>query len=87
METHFTQDRIDEFETVTPGYVLLNFNLGTKLKVKNQVWTFYISGKNVADVKYYDHLSRLKEIGIYNMGRRITFGLVIPFGIYHNKRD
>lgn len=87
METHFAQDRIDEFETVTPGYVLLNFNVGTRLKVQNQIWTFYISGKNVMDVKYYDHLSRLKEAGIYNMGRRITFGLVIPFGIYHNERD
>ncbi|MEI8006269.1 MAG: TonB-dependent receptor [Bacteroidota bacterium] len=87
METHFAQDRIDEFETTSPGYVLLNFNVGTKLRVQNQSWTFYISGKNVTDVKYYDHLSRLKEVGIYNMGRRITFGLVIPFGIYHKKEN
>ena len=87
LETHFAQDRIDEFETTSPGYVLLNFNVGAKLRVQNQVWTFYISGKNVTDVKYYDHLSRLKEVGIYNMGRRITFGLVIPFGIYHKQEN
>ncbi|MCX6280878.1 MAG: TonB-dependent receptor [Bacteroidetes bacterium] len=87
LETHFTQDRIDVFETVTPGYVLLNFNIGTKLKVKNQIWTLYISGKNVLDEKYFDHLSRLKEVGIYNMGRRITFGLVIPFGLYNSQKD
>ncbi len=87
LETHFAQDRIDEFETTSPGYVLLNFNVGTKLRVQNQSWTFYISGKNVTDVAYYDHLSRLKEVGIYNMGRRITFGLVIPFGIYHKKEN
>jgi iron complex outermembrane receptor protein len=87
METHFTQDRIDVFETVTPGYVLLNFNVGTRLKVQKQLWTLYISGTNLLDTKYYDHLSRLKEVGIYNMGRRITLGLVIPFGIYTNERD
>ena len=87
LETHFLQDRVDLFETVTPGYVLLNFNMGTNLKVQSQIWTFYISGTNLLDTKYYDHLSRLKEVGIYNMGRRITFGLVIPFGIYHSERD
>jgi iron complex outermembrane receptor protein len=87
LETHFIQDRIDIFETVTPGYALLNFNVGTKLKVQNQIWTLYISGTNLLDTKYYDHLSRLKEVGIYNMGSRITFGLVIPFEIYHNERD
>jgi len=87
LETHFTQNRIDISETVTPGYVLLNFNIGTKLKVQNQILTFFISGTNLLDKRYYDHLSRLKEIGIYNMGRRITFGLVIPFGIYENESD
>jgi len=86
LETHFCQNRVDIFETVTPGYVLLNFSTGTKLKVQNQLWTLFISGTNLLDTKYYDHLSRLKEVGIYNMGRRITLGLVIPFGIYHTER-
>jgi len=87
METHFTQDRVDVFETVTPGYVLLNFNIGTRLKVMNQLWTLYVSGTNILDTKYYDHLSRLKQAGIYNMGRRITLGLVIPFGLHNGGRD
>ena len=87
LETHFNQYRIDVFETDSPGYVLLNFNVGAKLKVQNQTWTINVTGTNLLDTKYYDHLSRLKDVGIYNMGRRITFGLVIPFGIYHNVRD
>jgi len=87
LETHFAQDRIDVFETDTPGYVLLNFNVGTKLKVQKQMWTFYISGTNMVNTKYYDHLSRLKEVGIYNMGRRITFGLVMPFGLYKGDKE
>ena len=87
LETHFAQNRIDVFETDTPGYVLLNFNVGTKLKVQKQMWTFYISGTNMVNTKYYDHLSRLKEVGIYNMGRRITFGLVMPFGLYKGDKE
>ena len=87
METHFYQARIDVFETVTPGYVLLNCSVGSKLKVQKQLWTWYISGTNLLDTKYYDHLSRLKEVGVYNMGRRITFGVVIPFGFYNRDKD
>ena len=82
LETHFYQGRIDDFETVSPGYLLINCSVGSRLKVQKQLWTWYISGTNLLDTKYYDHLSRLKEVGIYNMGRRITFGVVLPFGIY-----
>lgn len=82
IETHFAQDRIDEFETVTPAYVLLNASIGTKLKVQKQLWTFFISGQNLTDVRYYNHLSRLKQVGIYNMGRNVTIGLVIPMGLH-----
>ena len=84
LETHFNQERIDVFETDSPGYVLLNFSVGTKLKVQSQTWTMFVTGTNLLDTKYYDHLSRLKDVGIYNMGRRITIGLVIPFGLYHS---
>ncbi|MCX6246596.1 MAG: TonB-dependent receptor [Bacteroidetes bacterium] len=88
LEIHFGQYNTDTFETCTPGYVLINASVGANLKVQNQVWTVYISGKNLADEKYFDHLSRLKYVGIYNMGRNITFGLILPFGIYdHNKKD
>ncbi len=82
IEIHYAQKRIDVFETETPGYVLLNASLGAGIKVQKQHWTLFISGKNLTDIQYYDHLSRLKPLGIYNMGRNITFGLLIPFGIY-----
>jgi len=88
LEVHFGQYDVDNFETYTPGYVLINASIGANLRVQKQLWTVYISGKNLADVKYYDHLSRLKYVGIYNMGRNITFGLILPFGIYNqNKID
>ncbi|MEI7662245.1 MAG: TonB-dependent receptor [Bacteroidota bacterium] len=85
IEIHYAQKRIDTFETMTPGYLLINASIGTGLRVKKQLWTLFISGKNLGDVKYFDHMSRLKEVGIYNMGRNITFGVMIPFGIYERK--
>jgi iron complex outermembrane recepter protein len=81
-EINYAQKRIDTFETPTPGYFLLNASMGSRFRVQNQVWTFFISGKNLTNTKYFDHLSRLKEIGIYNMGLNVTFGVIIPFGLY-----
>jgi len=81
-EINYAQSRVDTFETPTPGYFLLNASIGSRLHVQNQVWTLFISGKNLTNTKYFDHLSRLKEIGIYNMGWNVTFGVVIPFGLY-----
>ncbi len=82
IEIHYAQNRVDSFETATPGYVLINASVGTGLKVKKQHWTLFLSGKNLANTKYFDHLSRLKPLGIYNMGRNVTLGVMIPFGLY-----
>jgi iron complex outermembrane receptor protein len=78
---HLDQNRFDEFETKTDGYTLLSAGIGTNIKIKNQQLIFFISVDNLTNVEYYDHLSRLKEAGIFNMGRNITFGLIVPFGI------
>ncbi len=85
LEIHFRQNRVDAFETTTGGYFLLNASIGTDIKVGKQQWTLYIGGKNLTDTRYYDHLSRLKDLGIYNMGRNITAGVIIPFGIYEKR--
>jgi iron complex outermembrane receptor protein len=82
---HFAQDRIDTFETITPGYFMLDASIGTKLRVAKQWWTLFISGSNLTNTKYFDHLSRLKEVGVYNPGWGVTFGAVIPFGVYEKK--
>lgn len=33
----------------------------------------------VTDLAYMPHLSRLKYVGIANMGRNVSFKLVVPF--------
>jgi iron complex outermembrane receptor protein len=89
IDNFWKQNKIDSFETPTAGYTLLNAAIGTTLKLsKNQDITIYAAGKNLLDKAYYDHLSRFKPgrlsdedptLGIYNMGRNITFGVNIPF--------
>ena len=78
-------------ETETPGYSLVNLGLGTDLIRQDKLLgSFYISINNLTDVAYQSHLSRLKYVsvnyktgrtGIYNMGRNISFKLVIPLNL------
>ncbi len=69
------------FETKTNGYFLLNSSIGTQIKCQNQNIEFLIHVNNLLNEKYIDHLSTLKEVNLYNMGRNICFQLKIPFGI------
>ena len=77
----FKQNHPSEFETATPGYFLLNAAVGTDLKVKKQIVSFSITASNLLNTRYFDHLSTLKDVGIYNMGRNISLNIQIPFGV------
>jgi len=91
IDNFWRQSKIDSFEQPTAGYTLLNAAIGTTLRLsKNQVITVYAAGKNLLNKAYYDHLSRFKPgrlsdedptLGIYNMGRNVTFGVTLPFTI------
>ena len=75
-------------ETATPGYTLLNAGIGTDFTSKKRtIFSLYISCSNLANVAYQNHLSRLKYAGynyatgrqgVFNMGRNISFKLLIP---------
>ncbi|MEI6061169.1 MAG: TonB-dependent receptor [Bacteroidota bacterium] len=75
-------------ETATPGYTLLDVGLGSDIVSKGKtLFSLYISAGNLADVAYQSHLSRLKyesvnnangRTGVYNMGRNISFKLLVP---------
>jgi len=73
------QKRYDLFETRTAGYTLLNFSLGTDVIIGHTKATIFVRGNNITNKRYYDHLNRLKYVGIYNPGRDITMGLILPF--------
>lgn len=70
---------VDDTETATPSYVLLNMSAGTDLVIKGKKRaSIYLLADNLTDAAWQSHLSRLKEVGIYNMGRNFTVKLLIP---------
>ena len=75
LSTVFDQNNVSTFETSTPGYNLLSAGAGGKIKMFDRDLTITISGNNLTDKEYINHLSRLKSDGIFNIGRNITVGL------------
>jgi iron complex outermembrane receptor protein len=75
-------------ETTTPGYTLANLGVGTDVvKKEKTICSVFININNLTDVAYQNHLSRLRytavnnatgRTGVYNMGRNISFKLLIP---------
>jgi iron complex outermembrane receptor protein len=78
-------------ETATLGYKLFNAGIGADItnKTGNVLFSINILGNNITNVVYQAHLSRLKYFenyssngsgysGIYNMGRNISFKLIVP---------
>lgn len=77
----FDQNKPSEFETPTDAYFLLNMGLGTEIKISNQLVLIDLSATNLLNETYFDHLSTLKDLGYFNMGRSINLSVKIPFGI------
>ena len=81
----------DDTETTTPGYALLSLSAGTDINVNGKkVAEFYITADNLLNKAYQSHLNRLKYAdvnsvtgrrGVFNMGRNVTFKVVIPINI------
>ena len=102
MEHYAKQDRAFlayNTETVTPGYTLFNAGFGTDIinSLGKVLFTIHISCNNLTDVAYQSNMSRLKYFeqypvnwsgrsGIYNMGRNISFKLVIPLDFKNSKK-
>jgi iron complex outermembrane receptor protein len=61
----FKQDRIDIFETETDGYTLLDAGIGTSFKTRNGKLNVWVTGQNLTNKLYYNHLSRYKLAGIF----------------------
>ncbi len=77
----FRQNHPSDFETETAGYFLLNAGIGSDLKVGKQLLRFSLMATNLLNKAYFDHLSTLKDVGIFDPGRNISLNISIPFGI------
>jgi iron complex outermembrane receptor protein len=67
----FKQDKLSEFETPTPDYFLVNLTFGGSISLGKKVVQLNLTGTNMLNKTYVNHLSRLKADGIHNMGRNI----------------
>ena len=74
----FAQNNPSQFETTSPDYFLLNVGLGFDFFIGKQKFNIGIYGQNLLDAAYIDHLSTLKDLGYYDMGRNIAFKLRVP---------
>jgi iron complex outermembrane recepter protein len=68
-----------QFETTTPGYWLLNAGAEWQKIVGKKEITCGLSANNILNEVYYDHLSRFKYFGIYNIGRNIGLNFKLKF--------
>ncbi len=103
MEWYAKQDRVYSAfntETPTPGYTLYGAGAGGDYTNKKgrTLFSINIAATNITDVAYQSHLSRLKyfeqytsspngHLGIYNMGRNISFKLTIPLDLKQPKAE
>ncbi|WP_452224536.1 TonB-dependent receptor [Lacinutrix chionoecetis] len=71
----FKQTKVSNFETPTNSYALLSAGFGGDFKILNHLLTLNVSGNNLTNKSYINHLSRLKGDGIFNIGRNISIGL------------
>lgn len=74
LRSTFDQNNASIFETNTVGFNLLSAGFGGSFNLFKNELSIYISGTNLTNKKYINHLSRLKPDGIFNMGRNINVG-------------
>ncbi|WP_308992592.1 TonB-dependent receptor [Mariniflexile litorale] len=75
LTTTFNQNNISAFETNTVGYSLLSAGVGGSFPLFKNEATVTLSGTNLTNKTYINHLSRLKPDNIFNMGTNINIGL------------
>jgi iron complex outermembrane receptor protein len=81
-------------ETYTAGYNLISAGIGGNLvnAAGKKVVELFIEGTNLANTSYQSNMSRLKyfdnadagpgvQPGIFNMGRNISFKVIVPFSL------
>ncbi len=82
---------LDNTETFTPGYTLINGGIGSTLKSRKgkTFCDIFLQADNIFNVAYQSNLNRLKYFeyynqspngrsGIYNMGRNFSFKVIVP---------
>ncbi len=77
-ELAFSQEHPAHLETASDSYHLLHASAGISVPISGQSLSLDIQVRNLLNTSYIDHLSTLKPLGYYNMGRNIVVNLSIP---------
>ncbi|EOZ98617.1 TonB-dependent receptor [Indibacter alkaliphilus LW1] len=75
------QNRVDRNERITEGYTLLEAGLGGDFQIAKQEVKFQVSGQNLTNAVYFNHLSRYRLLNLPEQGRNISFSLKIPLQV------
>lgn len=75
----FEQNRTGQNEAITSAFTLLNARIGANISIGKQNLDLFITGSNLANETYFDHLSVTKPLELNMIGRNIMFGLRLPF--------
>ncbi|MCH7401540.1 TonB-dependent receptor [Belliella kenyensis] len=75
----FDQNREAPLEDATPGYYLLGLNVGSQVLIAGKPMDVYISGTNLLNRTYLDHMSLFRPFGVNQMGRNVALNVRIPF--------
>jgi iron complex outermembrane receptor protein len=73
------QSNVSEFESTTDSYFTVNLSGSHKIGISENSLNVFWSVDNLLDAEYIDHMSRLKNLGIHEMGRNISVGLNYNF--------
>lgn len=72
--------RETDYSPPPPGYNLLNFDLGSSIKIGQQKLNMIISVNNLFDTKYRDYLNRFRYF-TDDIGRNIFLRIILPLNI------
>ncbi|WP_232835035.1 TonB-dependent receptor [Pleomorphovibrio marinus] len=75
------QNRVDRNERSTAGFDLLEAGIGWDLSLGSQLLKFQLSGQNLTNAFYFNHLSRYRLLNLPEQGRNVNLSLKIPFQI------
>ncbi len=75
----FDQNRAAPLELSTAGYYLLGLQMGGTVKFGTQPVDVFISGSNMLNKTYLDHLSLFRAFGVNQIGRNIALNVRVPF--------
>ena len=81
IDVYTKQQKAAQFETPTGSYYLINAGFGGDFTSKTRIIKWSVMCNNLLNRSYYDHLSRFKNYGIYNIGRNVALNVNVPLSL------